>query len=107
MRRMLCLCHDVTDEDVARAVAAGYTDPEAVKRYTGALMGPCQGRSCRALILDAVAAASGVTREILAPTTARPPAFAIRMGDLAGGPAVTAGDVRQSLGMGDGADEAQ
>jgi bacterioferritin-associated ferredoxin len=98
MRRILCLCHDVTDADVARAVAAGYTDPETVKRFTGALMGPCQGRGCRNLILDAIAAATGIPSAAIEPTTARPPAFAVRMGDLAGGPVVTADDVRRGIG---------
>jgi bacterioferritin-associated ferredoxin len=97
MRRILCLCHDVTDQDIARAVAAGYTHPEIVKRYTGALMGPCQGRGCRELVLDALAAAAGLARGDMAAPTSRPPAFAIRMGDLAGGPAVTADDVRRGL----------
>ena len=100
MKRILCLCHDVTDLDVARAVAAGYTDPEAVKRVTGALMGPCQGRSCRELMLDALAAQTGAERTAVLAPTVRPPSFAVRMGDLAGGPAVTAQDVRRALGLG-------
>jgi bacterioferritin-associated ferredoxin len=86
--RVLCLCHDVTDRDVARAIAHGYRDLETVKRYTGALTGPCQGRSCQELVLAAVAAGLGVDVATLSPTTSRPPAFPVRMGDLAGGPPV-------------------
>lgn len=84
MRRILCLCHDVTDTDVSRAVRLGYSDPETIKRFTGALMGPCQGRTCAALILDAIARETGVDRDSLRTPTARPPAFPVRMGLLAG-----------------------
>ena len=40
---ILCRCEDVTLADVQHAVAAGYTDLEEVKRYTGFGTGPCQG----------------------------------------------------------------
>lgn len=85
MRRILCLCHDVTDADIARAVRLGYRHPETVKRYTGALTGPCQGRTCADPVLDAIATELGVPRSDLGPPAARPPAFAVRMGDLATG----------------------
>ena len=85
MKRILCLCHDVTDTDIARAVRLGFRDPETVKRYTGALMGPCQGRSCAELVLDAIARATDTDPRTLRIPTARPPAFPVRMGALAGG----------------------
>jgi bacterioferritin-associated ferredoxin len=85
MKRILCLCHDVTDADIRRAVRLGYDHPETVKRFTGALMGPCQGRSCAELILDAIARETGVDRSLLRVPTARPPAFPVRLGHLAGG----------------------
>lgn len=85
MKRILCLCHDVTDADIARAVRLGYRHPETVKRFTGALMGPCQGRTCVEPVLAAIAARTGVSPTALRAPTARPPAFAVRMGDLAAG----------------------
>jgi bacterioferritin-associated ferredoxin len=85
MKRILCLCHDVTDADVARAVRLGFDHPETVKRFTGALMGPCQGRSCAELVLEAIARATGVDPAGLRVPTARPPAFAVPMGILAAG----------------------
>jgi bacterioferritin-associated ferredoxin len=84
-KTVLCLCHDVTEEDVRRAVRDGYTHPETIKRYTAAFMGPCQGRSCGDLVLDAIAAALDRPVEELRATTARPPAYGVRMGVLAGG----------------------
>lgn len=83
---VLCLCHDVTPEDVERAVALGYDHPETVKRFTGALMGPCQGKACRDAILAAIAARTGRDPAELVLPTSRPPAFPVRLGQLAGGP---------------------
>lgn len=87
--RIVCLCHDVTDADVARAVAAGFTEPETVKRLTGALTGPCQGRACEELVLAEIARALGRPPAGRRPTS-RAPAFPVRMGLLAGGPPVDA-----------------
>ena len=35
-KTILCLCRDVTADDVRRTVAAGYDDMETLKRFTGA-----------------------------------------------------------------------
>lgn len=83
MKRILCLCHEVTDADIARAVRLGYDHPETAKRFTGALMGPCQGRTCAELVLDAIARESGADRASLRLPTSRPPVFAVPMGILA------------------------
>jgi bacterioferritin-associated ferredoxin len=85
VKRILCLCHDVTDADIARAVRLGFDHPETIKRFTGALMGPCQGRSCAELVLDAIARETGIDPKALRIPTARPPAFPVRLGVLAGG----------------------
>ena len=45
-KTILCLCRDVTVDDVRRAVAEGYDDLETLKRFTGACTGPCQGKTC-------------------------------------------------------------
>ena len=84
-KTILCLCHDVTDADVRRAVRRGFDHPETVKRFTAAFMGPCQGRSCAELVAVAIARVLGVPVEAVTATTARPPAFPVRMGLLAGG----------------------
>ncbi len=79
----MCLCQDVTDADIARACAEGYADPETIKRYTAAFMGPCQGRSCSELVLEEIAAVTGLAPEQIAPTSARPPDYPVRLGALA------------------------
>lgn len=85
MKRILCLCHDVTEADIARAVRLGYDHPETIKRFTAALMGPCQGRSCAELVLDAIARETGADPTTLRTPSSRPPAFPVRMALLAGG----------------------
>lgn len=54
---ILCRCEDVTLADVERAIAAGYSDLEEVKRHTGFGTGPCQGKECLRAVAVAVARA--------------------------------------------------
>jgi bacterioferritin-associated ferredoxin len=76
---MVCFCEDVRASEVRAEQAAGYTDPELIKRRTGALTGPCQGKYC----LQAFACLAGATDAgpVTLPT-ARPPLRPIRLGDL-------------------------
>ena len=71
---MVCFCEDVRVHEVRAELANGYTDPELVKRRTGALTGPCQGKSC----LQAFACLVGTDTV----PTARPPLRPVRLGDL-------------------------
>lgn len=80
---IVCLCRDVTAGDVERAVAAGYTDLETVKRFTGALTGPCQGQTCDDAIRRLIAQLTGRTADDVPRPVARPPVAPLRMGTLA------------------------
>jgi thioredoxin reductase len=71
---IVCFCEDVRVWEVRDELAAGYTDPELVKRRTGALTGPCQGKSCLQAF-DCVAGGGAIP-------TARPPLRPVRLGDL-------------------------
>jgi bacterioferritin-associated ferredoxin len=82
-KTFLCLCHDVTADDVEQAVRAGYTDPETVKRFTAAFMGPCQGKWCATLIMREIARCTGVPADDADTPSARPPVFGVRLGALA------------------------
>ncbi|MBI3648848.1 MAG: (2Fe-2S)-binding protein [Actinobacteria bacterium] len=82
---ILCLCQDVTIDDIDRAVSLGYDHPETIKRFTAAFMGPCQGKACHDAILEAIAARTGADPSSLRRPTARPPALPVRLGILAGG----------------------
>ena len=85
MKTILCLCHDVTEDDIGRAVELGYDNPETVKRFTAALMGPCQGRSCAELVMAAISRRTGIPVEELTAPPTRQPVVPVRMGELAGG----------------------
>lgn len=74
-----CLCEDVRVSDLRACVADGFRHAELVKRRTGAMTGPCQGKLCAAAVLSVLRDA-GVTA---APPTARPPARAVTLGELA------------------------
>lgn len=81
-KTILCACEDVTVEDVRRAWAAGHRDLESIKRYTGFGTGPCQGKSCLALVARELIRL-GATPAQLAPFTARTPVQPLSFGALA------------------------
>jgi NAD(P)H-nitrite reductase large subunit len=80
---IVCLCRDVTVGDVARALAAGYTDLETIKRFTGAFTGPCQGQTCADAVRRLVAQLSGGALDDVPQPVARPPLLPLRLGTLA------------------------
>ncbi|MEX1172775.1 MAG: (2Fe-2S)-binding protein, partial [Chloroflexota bacterium] len=87
-RALVCFCEDVHADEIRREVAAGYADPELVKRRTGALTGPCQGKYClTAVTCELRAAGAGVVPlpADAPPTTSRPPLTPVRLGDLVAG----------------------
>ena len=89
---ILCFCEDVRGHEIRVEQAAGYGDPELVKRRTGALTGPCQGKYCLAAVTCALtdATRSQTPTDVVLPT-GRPPLRPVRLRDLvaedAGGPA--------------------
>ncbi len=76
-----CPCEDVRFRDLAGAVSSGLGDVELIKRRTGAMTGPCQGKLCQGAVLTAL-------RELgiaPSPITPRPFAQMTRLFDLACG----------------------
>jgi sarcosine oxidase subunit alpha len=82
---IVCFCEDIRAWEIRAEQAAGYRDPELIKRRTGALTGPCQGKQCLQAFACMTASAGGDDHVSL--PTARPPLRPVRLGDLA-----TAGD---------------
>jgi sarcosine oxidase subunit alpha len=82
-KKFVCLCEDVTEKDLARAVAEGFDHIETLKRYSTVTMGPCQGKMCHRASIDLCAALTGRTVEETGTTTARPPAVPVPLGALA------------------------
>ena len=83
---ILCRCEDVTGDDVAHAVAAGFRSIEEVKRYTGFGTGPCQGKECLGNVARAIAAAAGISVDTLQPFTARAPLSPVELKHFVGEP---------------------
>ena len=77
---VLCFCEDVRAWEIRAEQRHGYTDPELVKRRTGALTGPCQGKYCLAAVSCAIATAHPGT--VIDLPTGRPPLVPTRLGDL-------------------------
>jgi sarcosine oxidase subunit alpha len=82
-RTLVCFCEDVHADEIKAQVDAGYGDPEMVKRRTGALTGPCQGKYCLQAFAATMTAAGGpgYAGAVSLPTT-RPPLRPTRLGDL-------------------------
>lgn len=83
-KRFLDLDKDVTDQDVAYSVAAGYNSVELLKRMTKISTGPSQGKWSSIPTIHLLAELNGMTVEQTGKTTSRAPVRPIKMGNLAG-----------------------
>ena len=81
-KTIVCTCEDVLVDEVRRAFAAGNRDLESVKRYTGFGTGPCQGKSCLALVARELLRLGATPGEVI-PFTVRPPYRPVPFGVLA------------------------
>lgn len=72
-KTLICTCMDVTTADLQQAVKEGYGHPELAKRYTGAMMGFCQGKCCAVQFLQVLARLTDQPLETLRVPTLRPP----------------------------------
>ena len=79
-----CICEDVTEKDLKRAVAEGFDSLELAKRYTTVTMGPCQGKLCHVASIRLLARETETAEEAIGTTTARPPWAPVELGLLAG-----------------------
>ncbi|KUK14661.1 MAG: (2Fe-2S)-binding protein [Synergistetes bacterium] len=80
---IICRCEDVTLEEIRELIKRGYTTVDEIKRITRAGMGPCQGRTCRDLIIREIARLTGKRVEEIPMPTFRPPIKPIKLGVLA------------------------
>lgn len=82
---MICRCEELTLGQLRELIRSGYQTLDEIKRISRAGMGPCQGRTCRQLIMQEIAAATGVKMPEQRMSTFRPPAKPIKLGALLGG----------------------
>lgn len=80
----MCLCEDVTYEDVLKAIDEGYTDIESLKRYLRIGAGFCQGRICLSIAVKILANKLGKSYYEIKFPTQRQPLISIPLGLLAG-----------------------
>jgi len=83
-RCFVCVCEDVTEKDLKRAVAEGFDSIELAKRYTTVTMGPCQGKLCQLASVRLLARETATPEAAIGATTARPPWEPVELGLLAG-----------------------
>jgi sarcosine oxidase, subunit alpha len=83
-RTFVCLCNDVTSQDISDSVAEGFDHIELLKRYTTTTMGPCQGRMCQLQAIGICARETGRTIPETGVTTSRPPNPGVTLGALGG-----------------------
>ena len=82
-KAFICLCEDVTVDELKSIIRKGYSDIEEIKRITGIGTGPCQGKQCLQFLRRALAEETGVTIDQVPLTTLRPPEISIPFGALA------------------------
>ena len=83
-KQFACLCMDVTNKELKKAVAEGFDSMELLKRYTTVTMGPCQGKACMLSSRRLCARATGSSFAETKATTSRPPWTPVELGTLAG-----------------------
>lgn len=81
---IICRCEEVTKGEIRQAIKAGALTPQAVKRFTRAGMGLCQGRTCRRLIAQIIAQETGQPMAEILPSTYRPPTRPLTVVSLKG-----------------------
>lgn len=82
---IICRCEEITLGEIRELIRKGYQSIDEIKRISRAGMGPCQGRTCRQLIMQELASATGKKMSELRMSTFRPPAKPIKLGALVGG----------------------
>lgn len=82
-RTIICMCEDITVEDVENAIDEGYVMLEELKRVLRCGMGPCQGRTCMRLIAGIVSRKTGKRMDEIVFPTVRPPIRPVPIGVFA------------------------
>ena len=82
---VICRCEEVTLGEIREWIHKGYDTFDELKRVLRVVMGPCQGRGCREIILREVAKITGKPYALIPQGTIRPPVKPIKIGSLAKG----------------------
>jgi len=77
----VCLCEDVSISEVKKGIQEGYNGIESLKRYTGAVTGPCQGKQCALTVASILSIVDEKSSKPLF-TTVRQPIQPVAFGQL-------------------------
>lgn len=80
---VICRCEGVTAAQIRALTTNGLGDPNMVKAFTRAGMGPCQGRQCGYGVARLIAESTGTHAATVGLYRARPPLKPITLGELA------------------------
>lgn len=84
-KTIVCRCEDLTLKDIRDLIKKGFKTMDEIKRISRCGMGPCQGRTCRQILMRELAKAQGKKLEEIEMTTFRPPTKNVKLGVVAGG----------------------
>lgn len=82
---IICRCEGVTLGEIRELIRQGYKTVDEIKRISRAGMGPCQGRTCRHLIMQEIRKITGQNIEDMPISTFRPPTEPVKLKYFAGG----------------------
>jgi bacterioferritin-associated ferredoxin len=82
-KTFICLCEDITLEDVIEAIDEGFTTIEEIKRHLRVGMGICQGRTCLRLIATIIAQKTKQPINTIKSSRIRPPIKPVQYSVLA------------------------
>lgn len=82
---IICRCEEIYRSEIIKAIQAGARTANEVKRFTGAGMGLCQGRTCRKQIEAIIAQETGTAPEQIEPASYRMPVRPVTISHAAAG----------------------
>ncbi len=80
--KIICRCEDVTEEEIKEAIDSGLTNIDEIKKLKRVTMGPCQGRTCKKLILNLIRRRKGVNADKIALGRIRAPIKGVLMKEI-------------------------
>jgi thioredoxin reductase/Fe-S-cluster-containing hydrogenase component 2 len=75
---VVCRCEEISVDQIEKAIEEGYTDYEELRRYLRLGMGPCGGRTCRAIAVAILAKKTGRKIDQISLNTFRPPIMPVK-----------------------------
>ena len=81
---IICICQEVSRQEILDAIADGALTVDGVKRRTRAGMGLCQGKTCERLVARIIAEQTGRPMAEILPPKSRIPVRPVKIGIIGG-----------------------